>query len=43
LVEYITDSEVAAYVRTTLTKANGSGAKGDDWKLIIEELDRKAD
>lgn len=43
LPEYIMDSEVAPYVRTALRKAKGSGATVDGWKLVIEELDRKAD
>ena len=33
-------SEIAPYVRTALRKVKGSGATVDDWKRIIEELDR---
>jgi len=35
------DFEVAPYVRMALRKAKGSGVTVDDWKRIIEELDRK--
>jgi len=41
LPEYIMNSEVAPYVRMALRKAKQSDATVDDWKRIIEELDRK--
>lgn len=41
LPEYIMDSKVAPYVRMALRKAKQNEASVEDWKRIIEELDRK--
>jgi transcriptional regulator with XRE-family HTH domain len=41
LPEYIMDSNVAPYVRMALRKAKQSDATIEDWKKIIDSLERK--
>lgn len=41
LPEYIMNSEVAPYVRMALRKAKQSDATVDDWKRIIDNLEKK--